>query len=52
MVKKKNTNPAKKRGSTFEAFPVEFETHTLDQKYLRKASTCLQTYNFTLIYKH
>ncbi len=39
-------------GSTFEASPVEFETRPLDQKYLRKASTCLQTDNFTLIYKH
>ena len=39
-------------GSTIEAFPVESETRPLDQKYLRKASTCLQTDNFTLIYKH
>ena len=39
-------------GSTIEAFPVESETRPFDQKYLRKASTCLQTDNFTLIYKH
>jgi hypothetical protein len=39
-------------GSTLDAFPVESETRPLDQKYLRKASTCLQTDNFTLIYKH
>jgi hypothetical protein len=39
-------------GSTLDAFPVESETRPLDQKYLRKASTCLQMVNFTLIYKH
>jgi hypothetical protein len=38
-------------GSTIEAFPVESETRPLDHKYLRKASTCPQMDNFTLIYK-
>ncbi len=64
--KKKSTNPAKRGvrkkekrnwshwysgGSTIEAFPVESETRPLDHKYLRKASTCPQMDNFTLIYK-
>jgi len=39
-------------GSTIEAFSVASETRPSDQKYLRKASTCLQMDNFTLIYKH
>ena len=50
--KKKNWSLWSSGGSTFEAFPVEFETRPLDQRYLRKASTCLQTDNFTLRYQH
>ena len=50
--KKKFGHIGTRGGSTIEAFPVESETRPLDQKYLRKASTCLQTDNFTLIYKH